>query len=211
MSSEEADWESVLDEPPPRPGMPRWVLYGCGCGCLVTVLIAVLLLVLGVRVVGEATDAELQWPRLAEILPYDEVPFDLDLEVGFGFSAMENYTLVNQEAGYTASVLSVEVHSEQDVDIFMIPESQGVLSRLGQPVDGRPGELEIQGRVVRTLSFRKTRVPVFGDKLGPGVRVDLSGGGRAILVDFRRTSSQEPFRDEELLEFFDYFDVWRGR
>ena len=101
-------------------------------------------------------------------------------------------TLVSGAAGPVADGLV----PQSDLDQFMEPGSMANIVT----TDEVAGELEVQGRTVRTLVYRQTGLH--------GLRADLSGDkppyfGLSLLDD-------EPIEPEELIRFLEPFDVWRG-
>ncbi len=207
----EVEWTDEGAEKPAKKGrFPKWLLVGCGCGCLALVGVAGVATWYLVGFYQEALDPEKQWPKLARVLPFDERPAGLELELGnpvpFLDRVFEMYVLTNPADDYTAQVMHFKAVPREELDQMFDPDPEGTVFNLGRPVDAVAGELEIQGRKVRTLRFRTVKGE--GEAVGPGIRVDLSRPGRMLAVDLRRIGDQ-PLSDEEVLAFFAYFDVWR--
>ncbi len=207
----EVEWTDEGAEKPAKKGrIPRWLLVGCGCGCLAVVAAVGAATWYLVGFYQEATDPEKQWPKVARVLPFDERPAGLELELGnpvpFLDRVFEMYKLTNAADDYTATVMHFKSGPKEELDQMFDPDPEGTVFGLGRPVDPVAGALEIQGRQVRTLRFRTVKGE--GKAVGPGIRVDLSRPGRMLAVEMRRIGDQ-PLSDEEVLEFFAFFDVWR--
>lgn len=207
----EVEWSEESEEAPRKKGgIPKWVWIGCGGGCLLAVVAAIALVVFGAMWVKKGADPEVQWPKLQQVLPFDERP--TDLELGFGTRIpfiMDQYNLVSASGQYTATVMHFKGAAASDIEQLLSEDPQGAPFGLGAPVEPEAGELEIQGRSVRVLRFRSIGGTGMVEGVGPGIRVDVSSPGRALVVELRRKGSQEPLTDEELTAFFDHFDVWR--
>jgi hypothetical protein len=207
----EVEWSEEGEQAPRKKGgIPKWVWIGCGGGCLLAVVAVIALGVFGALWVKKGADPEVQWPKLQQVLPFEERP--TDLELGFGTRipfVMDQYALVSAEGHYTATVMHFKGAAASDIDQMLSEDPQNTPFGLGAPVEPVAGELEIQGQTVRLLRFRSIGGTGGIEGLGPGVRVDLSRPGRALVVEFRRTGSQDPLTDEDLTAFFDHFDVWK--
>ncbi len=210
----EVEWnEEAMDAPPKKRRIPRWVFYGCGCGCLAAIVLTAVVGWLMVDTIREARDPEKQWPKLARILPFEERPANLELELGnpvpFLDRVMEMYTLRDRSAGHIATVLDFKEQDPAEFENMFDPDPSGTLFGLGKPVDPVVAEIEVQGREVRTLRFRTLGGQGSVEDLGPGIRVDVSRPGHQIVVEMRRVGSQEPFDDAAVVRFFEPFDVWK--
>ena len=64
--------------------LPTWV-WGCGGGCLLTVALAIGGIFYFNRLVLRGFDPEVQWPKLAKALPFEERPEGLELRFGWPF------------------------------------------------------------------------------------------------------------------------------
>jgi hypothetical protein len=196
-----AAWGEDSGEPArPKRRIPGWVWWGCGGGCLLVTLIAVLLVFLSVRLVRDATDPEKQWPRLAEVLAFDERPANLELEFGLGIGA-DQFHLVDHAQRLRATLIAY-------------PETGSDEDHLDEPLpanDPERGVLSVQGREVPVLRFESLSFEPKTAALGPGIRLDLSSAsGRARTIELRRLGSGR-IEDAEVEAFLAPFDVWRGR
>lgn len=206
-------WDPALDKPVRKGGFPRWLWIGCGCGCLTMLLLAVAAGVGSWMMFKDADDPDVQWPRLREVLHFDERPEDLTLIVGVKvFSLHEEYHLRDYEDDY-----SVVIRSSGDdgqVRALMDPNA----STPGVAVEGGERlEREIQGRSVQVLRFDSLdgNVPFLGAEAkaeleqGPGLRFLLPREGSDVVVELRSGEDGEPVPDAVVEDFFEHFDVWR--
>lgn len=204
----EDDWNPSEEAAPPKKRrIPRWVLFGCGGCSVLLVLLAIAVAIFVVPMIREAADPEVQWPRLQEVLPFDERPQDLEMQVGMRVPGARTFALVNEAETLLIEVVDYNLSSEEFDNVI-------TMQAPGHPRDPVEGEMEIQGRSVTTYSFQEKRSEGLwgGTKhLGPGIRFDLRAGDRMATVDLRRMGSKEPVTEEEVRAFFDHFDVWRGR
>lgn len=208
----EVEWSEENEEAPRKKGgIPKWVWIGCGGGCLLATVALIALGVFGAIWAKKAVDPEVQWPKLQKVLPFDERPTDLTLEAGMPMFVMDQYVLTSASGGYTATVMHFKAVTAADVDQMLAEDPKGTPFGMGAPIEPESGEIDIQGRTVRLLRFRAIGGTSFVDELGPGVRVDVSSPGRTLVVQLQRKGSKEPLTDEELVAFFDHFDVWRDR
>lgn len=205
----EVEWSEEGEEAPRKKGgVPKWVWIGCGGGCLLALLGGLALAIASVLWFQGATDPEKQWPRLQEILPFEERPTDLQLALGTPIPfVMDQFVLQDDEESYTATVINLKGTAASGFD-DMFGEDSDAPFGLGAPVEPELGELEIQGQTVRVLRFRTVKGQGLVEELGPGIRVDLSRTGRALMVEFRRNKSKDPVTDEAVVQFFAHFDVW---
>ncbi|HED66018.1 MAG TPA: hypothetical protein ENJ09_10750 [Planctomycetes bacterium] len=209
MSELEPDWNPDGDVVPKRKRFPKWLLVGCGCGCLT---IVVVLIVLGVwigRVASEGRDPDKQWPKIAKILPFEERPTDLELQLGLslGFLGFETYILKGDDPGYIATIQYHPNASPESMSMLFDPEGANAPFGLGQPTEGKERMLTIQGREVRALFYRGIGGQEGGEAQGPGVRVDASGESGFTLVDLRMLDpSVQEVPEEVIQDFFEHFE-----
>jgi hypothetical protein len=203
----DVEWGEEQETPRKKKGIPGWVWWGCGGGCLVVTLIAVAVVVAGTFFFRGAIDPEKQWPRLAEVLAYDQRPEHLSLEFGMGIGA-DQFHLVDHAAGLRAALIQYPSSASSEYKQTMDPDF-GVMG-LGKMVDARTGTLEIQRREVPFVRFERVKPEPEG-AVGPGIRLDLTGEtGKPRTLELRKLRV-EPLGDEEVLAFLSCFDVWRGR
>lgn len=206
----EVEWSEEGEEAPKKKGgVPKWVWIGCGGGCLLAVIGAIAIGVAGFLFVKDAANPEKQWPRLQQVLPFQERPTDLQLGVGMSIPfVMEQFVLQNDKDKYTATVMNFKAGASGDFDQMFRADPDNAPFGLGAPVEPQVGEITVQGKSVRYLRFKTLGGQGMVDQLGPGMRVDLSRPGRTLLVEFRRVGSTDPITDEEVTAFFAHFQVW---
>jgi len=201
----EIDWNEE-SEPRKKRGIPKWVWIGCGVGCLGVLLIVAVMAFFGVRFVQQGTDPEVQWPKLEQVVAFDERPEGLDLTFGSSTFGFRQFVLVDREHGAMVTVHSNNPQFEQQFD----PEFHG-LAGLGAPVDPELTEITVQGRKVRALRYTKIK-PEPEEGTGPGVRLDVTGDGEQNrMIELRHLRGEEPLSEEQIAEILAPFDLWRDR
>jgi hypothetical protein len=205
----ELDWTDE-DEPKKKRGIPKWLWIGCGVGCLGVVVLGALAGVLGVGFVKSATDPEKQWPRLQQVLHFEERPQNLELTYGQKIFGFQQYMLMDEEGGVMGTLQRFGGESAQfdksfDPDFKPIPGLE-----MGAPQDAELVEVSVQGRKVRALRYsRISPEPEIEGGAGPGIRIDLTReGGDPRMIDMRRLGTKEPLTQEEIDAFLAPFDVW---
>lgn len=144
----ETTWSEETAEPPKKKGIPLW-LWGCGGGCLLMVALG---LVLGVFLVGriqDAADPEKAWPKVAEVLPFDErPPYD-----AFAFSVfgMSLYALRDPESGDAVIVFRADNDDPEETDRVFRGEERGGFAGIGEMEDPEPRTVVVRGRECRAL------------------------------------------------------------
>lgn len=202
------------DEPVQRRRLPRWVWIGCGCGCLVVLLVAAGLLLFTWRYMKVAKDPELQWPRLEQILPFDQRPPGVEITLGTAFN-VHQFMLVDHDHGLFVRIypLGNERNADTQKDDLLDPDYEGIVRGIGQPVGARAGEVEVQGREVRAMWFQRIRPEPEGEKSpGPGIRVDLTSDQRGpTVLEIRTGPGGEEPGQKEVDEFLAPFHVWSDK
>src|SRR5262245_50944811 len=103
-STTETAWPQEGSATAKKRRIPTWAWWGCGGGCLFLTLGMIALVVLGARLVRESIDPEKQWPRLAEVLAFDERPPGIELTFGLGIGA-DQFHLIDREKGLGATLI----------------------------------------------------------------------------------------------------------
>lgn len=159
----EINWGSDHLEAPKKRKIPLWVL-GCGGGCMFMVgAVIVAVLVMGPKVskwVDSLSQPEVQWPRLAEALPFDEQP------EGFSIARLPvpliDLWLLRSDA--------------QDLSVFVLaapqgkdggpwgkwmsnPEEAPFLADMKGEVESSEGTLVVQGRELRSVRYTRKNLP----------------------------------------------------
>lgn len=192
---------------PRKRRFPKWLWWSCGCGCLLLTVIAAAFAFFAWRTYSIASDPEQQWPKLAEVLPFDERPAHLELELGIDVVGMQQFHLEDPPNRLRATVFAYPVAARSELDKFMDPAGSMPLG-LGRLVEPEKGTMTVQGREVPVLRFaRLEREP---EGLGAGIHVDLSDGGPPRGLELRRIGTGA-IEDADVETFLVPFDVWRGR
>lgn len=206
------DWGDLESLPPPKAGAPRW-LWFCGGGCLLLALGLFAIGTWGYTWVKEGLDPEIQWPKVAQVLPYDERPEDFELKFGGQIPGLEFYAFVYKDM-QTIAALVVQSNEKGEFDARLEFGEDVVLFE--------QGELEIQGRTVPLTRIQvegeSARMPWHDRGFDPDVQqlsmlqLDLTEPGteRGIVALFTREDDQFP--SEELVrEFLRPFHVGPDR
>jgi hypothetical protein len=204
----ETEWgEEGGAELPRKRRVPAWVWWGCGGGCLLLTLSVIAVVVLGARVVREGLDPERQWPKLAEVLAFEQRPAGLELEFGLGLGAAQ-FHLQDAAKGLRATVVEYPSSASSEYGQLMDPGFELPMG-LGKLVEPEQGVLVVQGREVPCLRFARVQPEPAGEG-GAGVRVDLTGTrARPRTLELRRPGGAQPITDAEIEAFLAPFDVWR--
>jgi hypothetical protein len=109
----EVDWSEEAEAPAPKKrGIPRWIWIGCGCGCLTTLVV----LAIGGWYFKQALDPEVQWPKLRQVLAFEERPTDLKLHMGMPLPGIRIYTMIDEGDQYQATVTYFESDNANQMD-----------------------------------------------------------------------------------------------
>jgi hypothetical protein len=201
MDDRNDDW---VEERPKRRGLPRWMWFTCGCTSFLALAGAVALYFGGKALLEKGTDPELQWPRLDQVLPFEERPEHLALEFGMSMP-MEQFVLRDERTD-VRGIVYASTELEAISELFETKPSSAVLFGLGSMIDPEEGEIEIQGKSVRSIRFRSIK-GTGNQQLGPGVRLDLgTRGDKHVAAELRRPGKAPS--DEEVQSFLEGFQVW---
>lgn len=203
----EGEWGDEAEVAAPKKRrFPGWLKWGCGCGCLLTTLLAITLSIVGYRFFREATDPALQWPRLREVLYFEERPEGLELEFGWSLG-MDQFKLSDGK-GLGVTVTEYPRAGSADYEKLMDPDIHLPLD-LGKPVDPERGALLVQGKEVPFLRFTRIKPEPEEGGLGAGIRLDLTAERRRPrTIELRRLGAVR-VEDSEITTFLAPFDVWR--
>lgn len=219
----ESTWGEGESTPPPKKkAIPTW-LWFCGGGCLLAVIagiIGITLLVSWAKdAVQQATDPEVQWPKLEQVLPYDQRPPELDLK--FGWSVGVNMYYFDDSRGYAAILIGLPMHDERERDKMMNPNTSTGFMGVGNRKDATAGKVAVQGRSLDVLRFHHmggsassggpSGAPKVGS--GPSVMVDLTKDTDPglLFLQLVRLHSAEPVSDEDIQTFLKPFHVGPDR
>ena len=213
----ETTWTEELPTGPKKKSIPTWVWF-CGGGCLLAVLLAVVAIGFGFRAINQARDPDVQWPKLAEVLPFDERPKEMQLIMGMHLVG-DQWTF-KDDRGFS---VQIQNHPGRDgnngrKDMFAsenpkFPKNLVVMKF----EDLQPGSIEIQGREVRVLRMRMELAGLMDkmipqearEGMGSTAFVDLTPEGRdgMLLAQFTRLRGTDPIADDEIREILKPFHV----
>jgi hypothetical protein len=214
--------------PPKKKSIPTWAWF-CGGGCLLALLA---LVIGGWLMIGWAkrmTDPAVQWPKLAEVLPYDARPDGvgiegLELASGTQMMGVQQYSLHDEARGLLA-VLQRMPGDQGDGPRRQLFQDDEPSVQGGGLVYGleqvEKGTLDVQGRtlpIVRCIvnfeGLMKKLMPEEAEGgMGATAYLDLTDeeDGRYTLLQLSRLGNKERIRDEEIQEFLRPFHVGPNR
>lgn len=216
----ETSWGGAETEAPKKRRIPGWVWF-CGAGCLVALIAAIVASVFVVRGVKSATDPEVQWAAIDEVLPFEQRPQGWTPQFGFGLGmfGFESYVLAQtddasggpRKGGMMAILMVFSAAQGEEIRRQMLDETTVEAPfGLGGRTETRRGTVEAQGRTLTVMRAVQT-----GGQHGGGETaiVDLTpeGSSKPILLQLLRPNSEEPIRDEEIVSFLEPFDVSGNR
>jgi len=220
----ESQWGDEGQNAPAKKKVPTWV-WACGGGCLVALILGIIAVVFvvkfGTKMVQEGKDPELQWPKLAQVLPFDARPPELSLE--FGMSIGMEVFVLKDSRGFMAILYRVPEKSAEDVRHQMLDENFkggpfGMGS--GNRTALKAVTIHVQGRDLKGVRFHQQSPskPKGGDETpdagsGPAVMLEVTPEGetRPVLLQLVRTSGTDPISDEEVQTFLKPFHVGSER
>ena len=212
----EDDWSEELEIRPAkkRRGPVFWILSGCGCGCLVVLLALLVGGIFVYRHVQEGMDPEKQWPQIDDILPFDERPEHIRLEVALHLFGPDQFFLEDTRQSLTVALYRYGGSAEVDMMFDAGSPANFAIS------DAESGSIQVQGREVRTLSFANvpdsSKIPEWMsgwvelpeiDEAGRTLRVDLSGPAGNVILDLSHHGG-ETVTEVQVEAFLEPFDVW---
>ena len=214
-------WTEEQTTGPTKKSIPTWVWF-CGGGCLLAVLLAVVAIGFGFQFVKKAMDPEVQWQKLALILPYDERPPEMQLMFGNQIG-VEQYTFQDSR-GFQ---LQIQNHGGADgtharkqmfgSDKPEFPQNM-VVMKFEPPV---AGSVEVQGRTLRLFRTRMQFSGAFGkmmpqearDGMGSMAFIDLTPEGREgmLMLQVTRVKGPESVSDDEIRMLLKPFHIGPNR
>ena len=215
-------WSEDGSSAAPKKGVPTWIWFAGG-GCLLMILIAVVLVWFLVATVKESVNPELQWPRVAQALPFDERPKELTLTYG-NHIGVDTYFFTDSR-GYIAVLFHLPASKASETrKQFMDPSlAQGPLGVNGRR-DIKAGTVRVQGREIPLLRFFQDKMTHKDSKPEAGTEPEV-GSGAAVMLDLtpedgerpvimqliRQGGEQGPISDETIIEFLKPFHVGTQR
>lgn len=209
----DTNWGDAESAPPKKKGLPTW-LWFCGGGCLLAVIVGIVFVTWFVGRMKEWQDPEKQWPKVAQVLPYDERPPELELEMGAEIFGMRMY-FFSDRRGFAAVLMRLPVARASDRDKTMDPNTSTGIGPFGARQDAKASKVSVQGRELQSLRFfqlasKNTEKPDGSSGgSGPTALVDLSQDGEDgfLLLQLTRTQGTEEIADEEIVDFLKPFHV----
>ncbi|MDZ4772107.1 MAG: hypothetical protein SGI72_03135 [Planctomycetota bacterium] len=210
----ERSWGEADTAPPPKKKtIPTW-LWFCGGGCLLAVVGAIIAATLIASYFKDVGNPEVQWPKVAEILPFDERPPELDLKGGGGFMGLEGYVF-DDSRGYAAILMVFPLGQRADRDELMDPTKDGGVMGVGSRKDATASKLKIQGREVSVLRFHQMSDTSTGSKgmpragAGPSALIDLTkeGASKFVILQLVSLHSKDAIGDDVIETFLKPFHV----
>jgi hypothetical protein len=222
----ESQWGDEGQNAPAKKKVPTWV-WACGGGCLVALILGIIAVVVAVRfgtkMVQEGRDPEVQWPKLAHVLPYDARPPELTLE--FGFSIGMDMFVLKDSRGFIAVIYRVPEKSADEVRHQMLDENfKGGPFGIGggNRTELKAVTIKVQGRDLKGVRFHQQSQmgskPKGGEDApdvgsGPAVMLEVTPDGdtRPVILQLVRTGGSDPISDEEVQTFLKPFHVGSER
>jgi hypothetical protein len=207
----------------PTPRTPKWVWF-LGGGCALALLVGIGAVLFTLRFVSRARDPELQWPKLAAILPFDEQPAGWTL-TGLPLSESDGEVFTLRVPDGDEQIV-VSHYPAAEAPAFRKAHFEEVELSANAPIIGPVGrfdpvlsKLAVQGRELDVLRYYTT--PELAEKpeglLGAiqeaaataNAAIDLSPdpAGDLIVFEVRRQGERRPISDEDLLRFLAPFRV----
>lgn len=208
----ESTWGDAEAAPPKKKGVPTW-LWFCGGGCLLAVIVGIVFVVWLASSVKDWRDPEKQWPKVAQVLPYDERPPELTLDIGIDMLGTHVFSF-HDSRGFIVALMSLPNAKGSDRDKAMDPNAKTGFGPFGARKDAQSSKLAVQGRELEVLRFFQMAKgsetegePESG--AGPTALVDLTsqGEGGFLLLQLTRTNGTEAVTDEEIQTFLKPFHV----
>jgi hypothetical protein len=212
--------------PQKKKSIPTWVWF-CSGGCLLMVLVLVVGAIFTTKFVSDMVDPEVQWPKLDELLPFDERPPELTMTAGFSMLGQQSQFTLMDNRGFMAQFQMVAGSQGASMRQQMFDNEEPKLVGNFGVIDFKnvqKGTVNVQGRDLRIVRMEMG----LGDMMKsiPGVDdedVDESAGHAAYIdltpeddsgmmwLQYTRRGSGETITDGEIQTFFEPFHVGPDR
>jgi hypothetical protein len=213
----EPEWAESPEAPPKKRGVPGWLLF-CGGGCLIAM---VLMVVGGFLLYGaweEANDPDLQWPRLAEYIPFDERPEPWHLTYNPLLPGTEDaFILTDLSGGKNAgTVINFSIYKEAQRSsiegFFEEGFKGGGLPGVMEMENAEHGEVDLQGRLLPIVRFTQSNPIEQADGV-QGAFLDFTpeGDPRLFLIQIITPFKDPPVSEEWLEDVFEPFRIGPDR
>ncbi len=152
-------WGSDHLEPPKKRKIPLW-LMGCAGGCMFALGAGAVALYFGSvwldRWVEVKNKPEVQWPKLAEVLPFDEQPAEFSI-ASWPIPFIDLWILDSPSRDLTVFVLSAGDHGASEAwgQWFDSPAEAPMFSVSEDEFETTPGQLVLQGRELRSVRIAR--------------------------------------------------------
>ena len=217
----EDSWGDEVDEQKitAKKGIPVWV-WGCGGGCLLMLIATIVVVAIGASWISDATDPDVQWPRVAEHLPHEERPvvhMIMDNPAGRFIPGLDMMMQISDPAdGYQVMLL---VGDEGNDVIEQMKNAQNAgLGELGGSRNAEQGTVVLEGHEAPATRYFATGTGGMLDddpSRGPSIAIDISGNGQkdVLLIVTTVGDEEDELTDERLHEIVSEltYDVWHGR
>jgi hypothetical protein len=222
----EANWGNSLETPPPiKRGMPKW-LWFCGGGCAALVVIGIVLLSWVYAKFKDSANPDKQWPKLQELVGFDERPADMTLIFGAEMLGTQIYATADPKLGLAGTFFEWKAGKNADDAREQFLTVAGVEKNpqrdTNTPVTA--ATVHVQGRSLPGVRYVQNGPPAFlrsisqddaskFDGQGPCITLDLSKDPAAALlyVQLVRTSGTDPISDDEVRAYLKPFHVGPDR
>ena len=233
----DVDWGSDHLEPPKKKKVPMWV-WGCGGGCMFAIgALFVVGRIVGPKVkewIDSLSKPEVQWPRLAEVLPFDERPASVDIE-RWPFPMLDIWKLQSKEDDLVVFVFAPPASDSNGPwgEWLSDPKKSPMFSAQPGTFECTQGTLVVQGRELSSVRFTRSDVgtpitpaPVPDTKEdadekrikeligtesihGNGLDLDVTpeGSPRRVMLWLVRGKAGETVSDEEAKNFLAPFMI----
>ena len=159
----EVNWGSDHLEPPKKRSIPLWVL-GCGGGCMFMIGATIVAVIVATpkakRWVEALSKPEVQWPRLAETLPFDAAPEGFSI-ARLPVPLIDLWLLRSQDQALTVFVLAADQDESGGPwgQWMSKPQEAPFLAGLLGEIESSEGTLVVQGRELRSVRYARKELP----------------------------------------------------
>ncbi|MCK6446515.1 MAG: hypothetical protein L6Q99_09005 [Planctomycetes bacterium] len=211
----------------PRKKTPKWVWF-VGGGCALVVVVGLVAVVFTLRFVKRANDPELQWPKVAELLPFDERPDGWSV-TGLPSPGSDGEIYLLRPPG-TNDQITLSRYPSDDAEKFRAVHFGDMELEANAPVVGPVGrfdpvkaKLVVQGREVDVVRYYTTPdLPEKPDGLLGAIQsaaatsnivVDVSSAsasgaaGELVVLEIRRQGKREPIPDQDVIDLLAPFRI----